>query len=143
MAMKNIYSTIGIMIGGLALMLSLVQFFVGPFTPKQSLKPSISEEAAFFRDAAMSLLKGKKVEEPPKSRFDIDKAILIVTAVLGGIAFIFAALSFANHEPKRAAGAAAAMGASAVAFQFIAVYVMVFLVVLAVLAAISVFGDGL
>lgn len=65
-----------------------------------------------------------------------------MTAVLGGLAFIFAALSFALKEPNRVSGGAAVLGVSAIAFQFIAMYAMALLVVILIAVVLSSLGVG-
>ncbi len=142
--MKNKFGTCGIIIGGLALMLALIHFWAGPFSPQPSLESIVAEKAASIRQATIDALKGKKADsEPVKNDFNTDKITHIVTAVLGGLAFILAALSFSNHESKRAAGGAAALGISAIAFQFIAMYAMALLVVILISAVLSSLGDAI
>ena len=53
---------------------------------------------------------------------------------------ILGVLAFAKHESTRVAGGAAALGVSAIAFQFIAMYAMALLVVLLISAALSSLG---
>lgn len=142
--MKNKFGTYGIIVGGLALMLALVHFWAGPFSPKPSLEAVVAEKAASIRQATIDALKGKEVQSAPvKSNFNTDKIANIITAILGGLAFILAAISFSNHESKRAAGSAAALGISAIAFQFIAMYAMVFLVVILIAAVLSSLDGGI
>ncbi|MGH1441638.1 MAG: hypothetical protein ACRBBR_16105 [Cellvibrionaceae bacterium] len=141
--MENKFATFGIIAGGLALMLALVHFWAGPFAPQPSLESTIAEKAASIRQAAIDALKGKEVEAPMvKNSFNVDKVIHIITAVLGGLAFILAAISFSNKESKRSAGSSAALGISAIAFQFIAMYAMALLVVILIAAVLLSLGDG-
>ena len=142
--MKNKFGTYGIIVGGLALMLALVHFWAGPFSPQPSLETVVAEKAASIRQATIDALKGKEVKPAPvKNNFNADKITNIVTAILGGLAFILAAISFSNHESKRAAGSAAALGVSAIAFQFIAMYAMSLLVVILIAALLSSLGGGI
>ena len=142
--MKNKFGTYGIIVGGLALMLALVHFWAGPFSPQPSLETVVAEKAASIRQATIDALKGKEVKPVSvKSDLNADKIANIVTAILGGLAFILAAISFSNHESKRAAGSAAALGVSAIAFQFIAMYAMALLVVILIAAVLSGLGGGI
>lgn len=134
----------GVVIGSIALMLALVHFWAGPFSPQPTLDTYVSEKAASIRQKTIDALRGKPVEkEYIKSNFDADKIAQVATAVLGALALIFAALSFSKHESARAAGSAAALGVSAIAFQFIAMYAMALLVVILIVAVLSTLGGGL
>ncbi|XQF93732.1 hypothetical protein ACOBV9_08725 [Pseudoalteromonas espejiana] len=142
--MKDNFGTYGIIVGGLALMLALVHFWAGPFSPQPSLETVVAEKAASIRQATIDALKGKEVKSAPvQNNFNADKIANIVTAILGGLAFILAVISFSNHESKRAAGGAAALGVSAIAFQFIAMYAMALLVVILIAAVLSSLGGGI
>ena len=141
--MKKIsFGTWGVVVGGLALMLALVHFWAGPFSPQPSLETLVSEKAASIRQATLDALKGEPKRSSVTVRYDADKITQIVTAVLGGLALILAALSFSKHESRRAAGSAAALGLGAITFQFIAMYAMALLVVLLIVAVLSSLGGG-
>lgn len=142
--MKDKFGTLGILVGGLALMLALVHFLAGPFATQPSLEMTVSEKAASIRQAAIDALKGKAVEpKAEKSKFNADKVADVITAILGGLAFILAMLSFSKHESIRAAGGAAALGAAAIAFQFIAMYAMALLAAILIAAVLaSLVGGG-
>ena len=139
----NTFGMWGIAVGGVALILALVHFWAGPFAPQPSLESVVSEKAASIRKATIDALKGKPVEQSRvAAKYDADKIIQIVTALLGGIAFILAAISFSNHESKRTAGSAAALGLTAIAFQFIAMFAMALIVVILIAAVLSSLGGG-
>ncbi|MCH2191653.1 MAG: hypothetical protein MK188_12080 [Gammaproteobacteria bacterium] len=139
---KNISGYFGITIGGIALMLSLVHFWAGPFAPQPTLETSIAEKAVAIKDATIKALKGEeyKKEQIPNKKWDLDRIIYVLTAVLGGLAVILAVVSFAKHEKRAVAGGAAALGISAIAFQFIAMFAMVLLFVLLLSSVISSLG---
>ena len=89
----------GVVIGSMALMLALVHFWAGPFSPQPTLDTYVSEKAASIRQKTIDALRGKAVEkEYIKSSFDADKIAQVATAVLGALALIFAALSFSKHN---------------------------------------------
>ena len=137
------FGFIGIGVGAIALLLALVHFWAGPFSPQPTIETVVSQKAASIRNAALDALKGKEpVNETFTSKWDSDKITQVVSAILGGLAFIFAVLSLAFKEPIRVAGGAAALGVSAIAFQFIAMYAMALLVVILIAAAISSLGAG-
>ncbi len=91
----------------------------------------------------MSALKGEEpIKEYQTSKWDNDRIADLVTAVLGGLAFILSIIGFAKHEPKRVVSGAAVLGISAVAFQFIAMYAIALLAVILIAAALSSIGFG-
>lgn len=137
------YGFIGILIGGIALLLALVHFWAGPFSPQPTLETVVAQKAASIRTAALDALKGNAPKnEKVTSKWDNDKVSQVTTAVLGGLAFFLAVISFAQKEPFRVSGGAAALGVSAIAFQFIAMYAMALLVVILIAAALTSLGVG-
>ncbi len=136
------FGFIGIWIGSIALLLALVHFWAGPFSPQPTLETTVAEKAASIRKATIKALKGEEYRETYKSIWDTDKIINVSTAVLGGLAFILSILAFAKQEPTRVAVGGAALGISAIAFQFIAMYAMALLFVILVAAVLSSFGIG-
>jgi len=140
---KSLFGIIGIVIGSIALLLSLIHFWAGPFSPKPTIESVVAEKTASIRKAAIDALKGKKPEKKTfVSKWDADKGTDVITALFGGIAIILGVIGFAKREPNRVAGGATALGISAVAFQFIAMYAMAMLVVLLICAALSGLGLG-
>lgn len=135
------FGMIGIAIGSIALLLSLVHFWAGPFAPQPTVESFVAEKAASIRSATIDALKGKQpVKESFTRNWDADSYADVATAVLGGFALIFGVLGFAKHESTRSAGGAAVLGVSAIAFQFIAMYAMMLLVVLLICAVLSSLG---
>lgn len=134
------FGFIGIAIGGFALLLALVHFWAGPFSPQPTLETTIAEKAASIKNATIKALKGEEYRETYKANWDADKFIDVATAVLGGLAFILSILAFAKQEPARVAVGGVALGVSAIAFQFIAMYAMALLAVLLIAAALSSLG---
>ncbi|WP_415898300.1 hypothetical protein [Neptuniibacter sp. QD48_11] len=142
--MKNSkYGMFGIVVGAFALLLALVHFWAGPFSAQPTLETVVAQKAASIRSAALDALAGKEpASESATAHWDADKIADVVTALFGGLAVIFAVLSLVQKEPTRVAGGAAALGVSAIAFQFIAMYAMALLVVLLIAAVISSLGIG-
>lgn len=134
------YGFLGIAFGSAGLLLALVHFWVGPFSPTPTLETAIAEKAASIRTATLKALKGEKYTKVSKTSWDADKITNIATALFGGLALIFSVLAFAKQEPKRVAMGGAVLGASAIAFQFIAMYAMALLLVLLIYAVLSSIG---
>jgi cobalamin synthase len=140
---KSRYGSFGIIAGSIALILALVHFWAGPFSPQPTLESVVAQKAALIRSATIDALKGKEAAQSTyTSRWDADKVADVTIALLGGIALILAAVSMAMKEPIRLAGGAAALGIGAIAFQFIAMYAMALLVVFLVAAVLSSLGAG-
>ncbi len=122
---KSTISFFGMGIGSIALILALVHFWAGPFSPQTSLEQSVAEKAVAIRQATIDALKGNKAPEANKrAPYNTDDYLTIGTAVLGGLAIILGVFGFAKHESKRPAIGAGILGASAIAFQFAAWAVM-------------------
>ena len=140
---KSIIGTIGIIIGSISLLLSLIHFWAGPFSPQPTIETIVVEKAASIRKAALDAIKGKEpVKETFTEKWDADKIIDVLTALLGGIAIILGVVAFARKESRRISGGAAILGVSAIAFQFIAMYAMALLVVLLIVVVLSGLGIG-
>ncbi len=140
---KSKYGVIGILAGSLALLLALIHFWAGPFSPQPTVETVVAQKVASIRSAAIDALKGKEsVNETYTAKWDTDKVVDVTTAVLGGLALILAAYSQISNENLRVAGGAAALGASAIAFQFIAMYAMAFLVIILIAVVLSGLGFG-
>jgi len=137
------FGYIGIALGSIALLLALVSFWAGPISPQPTLETLVAEKAASIRSAALDALSGKEVvSETYKTQWTIDKVIDVIIPLLGGLAVILAVVSFTQKEPSRITGGAAALGLSAIAFQFIAMYVMAILFVFLVISVIGTLGSG-
>ncbi|WP_428242721.1 hypothetical protein [Gynuella sp.] len=134
---------IGIALGSIALLLALVSFWAGPFSPQPTLESLVAEKAASIRSAALDALAGKEdVSKTYTTQWTVDKVINVIIPLLGGLAVILAVVSYVKKEPTRVVGGAVALGISAIAFQFIAMYVMVILFVLLVISVIGTLGGG-
>lgn len=113
------FGFIGIAIGSLALLLTLVHFWAGPFSPQPTLEKTVAEKAVAIKKATIAALKGEEQQVPVRqSSMDTDKMVSLATAVLGGLAIILGVFGYAKKEPLRVAGGAAVLGGSAIAFQF-------------------------
>ena len=135
---KSKYGITGILFGSIALLLALTHFWAGPFSPKPTIETVVAEKVSSIRSAALDAIKGKEpIQQYKTESWDIDKALAVLTALLGGFALILGATSCAFKEPFRVAGGAAALGITAIAFQFLAMYAMALLLVLLITAVLS------
>ena len=109
----------GMTLGALALLLGLIHFWAGPFTPQPSLEQVVAEKAVAIRDATVAALKGESIPAESKSNpIDLDRVAMTSVAVMGGLAIIFGLVAFVLHAPKRAAFSSVALGLFALAYQF-------------------------
>jgi len=135
------FGFIGIGFGAVALLLALLHFWAGPFSPRPSLEQTVAEKAASIKNITIAALRGEKASIPePRGSMDADKITNIVTALLGGIAIIFGVIGFANKEPIRVSSGAAILGGGAIAFQFTVLAIGIIVVVILVMYVLSQIG---
>ena len=133
----------GIVLGAAALLLAIVHFWAGPFSPQPSIERTVAEKAVAIRDATVAALRGEEVENSTSSRkIDLDKGLEILAAVLGGFGIILGVVGFAKGEPTRAAGGAAALGAGAIAFKFAVIALGAIVLAILIATVISQLGIG-
>ncbi len=86
----------------------------------------------------MAALKGEEIKkETWTSKWNADKFIDVVTALLGGIAIIIAVFAYIRKESLRVAGGAAVLGGGAIAFQFAALALGVIVVAIILSVVLS------
>lgn len=135
---KPIFSYIGLSFGAIALMLALVHFWAGPFSPQPSLEQTVAEKSVTIKKITLSLLKEKPIVEPEKkSTMDIDSIASLATAVLGGLAIILGVFGYAQKESIRVAGGAAVLGGIAIAFQVATIAIGAIVVAILVAAVLN------
>jgi hypothetical protein len=131
----------GIGIGAFALLMAIVHFLAGPFSPQPSLETIVAEKAVAIKNATIAALKGEKVEEKVSpSNPNLDGGLRIATGVLGGLAIILSVVSFARKESLRVAGGAAVLGGATVAFQFAVIALGAIIGAILIAAVISQIG---
>ena len=107
----------GFALGALALILVLVHFWAGPFAPQQRASVTVGEIAGEIREAAIRKLKGTPQPKPVPAKWDSDRILKLVAAVLAGLAVVTSVAALVRREAWRPAVAGIALGTSAVAFQ--------------------------
>jgi len=134
---------IGIGVGAIALLMAIVHFWAGPFSPQPSIERTVAEKAVAIRNSTIAALKGEKLkEEASATKIDLDRGLSIATGVMGGLAIIFGVLGFAKRESARVAGGAAILGGVALTFQFAVMALGAIIVAILVAAVISQIGIG-
>ena len=140
-AERSTLGWLGMVLGGAALLLALVHFYAGPFSPQPSLEEVVAEKAVAIKRATMAALKGETVTAAVKSRrFDADRGAHLAVAVLGGLATVLGFAGFARRESLRVAAGALCLGAGAVAFQFLTIAIGVIVLAILVAAALGSLG---
>jgi len=139
---KSTLSFIGIGLGSIALLLAIVHFWAGPFSPQPTLEQTVAEKAVSIKQATIAALKGIEAPAPKSRAIDTDQVISIGTAILGGLAIILGVIGYAKKEPMRVAGGAAVLGGSAIAFQFAVVALGAIVIAILVAAVLSQIGIG-
>ncbi len=137
------FSFAGIGLGAVALLLALAHFWAGPFSTQPTLENVVAEKAVAIRDATLSALKGKPpASSTARTGMNLDQALELATAMLGGLAIILGVFGYARKEPLRVAGGAAVLGGGALAFQFAALALGAIVVAILVAAVLSQLGFG-
>jgi hypothetical protein len=140
---KSKFSFIGIGLGSIALLLAIVHFWAGPFSPQPTLEQTVAEKAVAIKQATIAALKGKEAPAPTtRSSMDTDQILSIVTALFGGLAIILGVFGYAKKEPMRVAGGAAVLGGGAIAFHFAVVALGAIVLAILVAAVLSQIGIG-
>lgn len=135
----------GFAMGAVALLLTLVVFWAGPFAPQHSTGISLGELAADIAQSAARSVAGQPQPDPVSPPRNIDDYLEILVGVVAGVAVVLGVAALVRHEHKRAAISGIALGGLAIGVQLFAYTVMMIagaLVVSAVVYALrDVFGD--
>ncbi|ELE9013271.1 hypothetical protein RM345_002235 [Enterobacter cloacae] len=92
--LRNKFSSLGMLLGGIALILSIVQFSFGPFSPKPpALEVMVAEKVSAVKQGIIAGLKGERpAARTEKTTVDIDRILLnagsILAVVALGLSFI-------------------------------------------------------
>lgn len=114
------FGWIGFAVGAVALVLTLVTFWAGPFAPQHSAGVTLGELAADIAKAAARSVAGQEQPAPVVAPRTIDDYLEIAVSVLSGLAILIGVAAFVRHEQKRAAMSGIALGGLAMAVQFFA-----------------------
>ncbi len=131
----------GFAFGALALLLVLVHFWAGPFAPQQRAGVTIGEIAGDIREAAVRKLKGEPQPKAVPAKWDADRIVKLVAAVLAGLAVVTGVAGLVRRETWRPAAAGIAFGVSAVTFQIFTWTILVLVGAVILYAIINNIGE--
>ena len=141
--MKNVQiklGYIGVAVGAIALILALVHFWAGPFSPQPTLETVIADKVSSIRESTINALKGEEYRETITKKWNADSGIELSVAIMGGLAIILGLIAFIQKAPKRLAGGAAILGAGAIGFQMFTFYIGILLIILLISVVLSEIG---
>jgi hypothetical protein len=135
---------LGIVVGALALGVGILHFFLGPISPPNPLEEVVADQAARIHAAVVAKVKGQEAPapEPETSRFDPDRIVSSGSAVAGFVALMFGVVAFVRREDIRMTGSAAALGAGAIAFQFVLIALGAIVLAIMIAGALSALASG-
>jgi uncharacterized membrane protein YdbT with pleckstrin-like domain len=132
------FSTAGLVLGALALLVAIGHFWLTAAAPKPALEDRIADKVIAIRDATVDRLTGRE-KEAPQPQWDSYQLVVTATSILGSLALVLAVVGFVRKEPTRACIGAAALGGAAVVFPFVVGALGAIIVLLAVMAFLSMF----
>ena len=140
-AKKSPVGLVAVLCGGLSLVAAVLHFFVGSIAPSEPVEESLAEFAVDVRNAVIAELAGEEYEGASNGqRWDADRIVDLGTVVVGLAAILLAVASFIRREDLRMAGSAVALGGGAIAFQFIALAILMVVGAIVVAAIIGQLG---
>lgn len=134
MAKQGSFGWTGIALGGVALMLELISFTVGPFAPQPTIEGFVATKVVAIKKATVAALQGKEVTTTMSPRkWDTDRVLSATTAVLALGAILCGAAGGLRKENYRVATAAALLGVGTIVLHlaFIAFGFFLMLIILA------------
>jgi len=116
---------LGFAIGAVALILTIVTFWAGPFAPQQSVGVTLGEIAADIAKSAARSVAGQPQPPPVAQARTIDDWFALGVGVLAALAVIVGVAAFLRREQRSVAASGIALGGLAVGVQLFAWTVMV------------------
>ena len=115
---RHWFGIVGTALGCLAIIAAVLPTWVLPLlVPPPPVDRVVVDTAQKIKNRVIAKAKGVEYQEP-KRALDWYQVLAAVAVTLGVLALVLAAVSFVVREPWRFAGAAGALGAGAIVFQF-------------------------
>ncbi len=138
MPRKDLFGWIGIAAGSVALLLAMVHFYAGPFSPQPTLESLVAGKAAAIKDSLLASLAGHKVPDAvTRPRYDLDRILEIAIAVLAACAVILGIIGGACKGNRRAVSGAVMLGAGTLYFQFAVFALGIIAAIILIVAVLS------
>lgn len=115
----HVWGYLALASGALALGVAMLHIFGGPFAPTPSAAQTVGEIAGEIRASALRALRGEAAPPAAPRGWDVDRVLLVAAPMLGVVALVAAAISALVKDPWRLALSGAALGATAIVFQFV------------------------
>ncbi|AUJ81584.1 hypothetical protein CWI88_11260 [Enterobacter cancerogenus] len=116
---RNKFSSVGMLLGVIALLLSVVQFTLGPFSTKSTaLEVVVAEKVTAVKKGMMAGLKGEQpTVETKKKPVDIDRLLIASGILLSVMALGLAFISGLRKENKWTVSGALFFSGATIAFH--------------------------
>lgn len=139
---QNKWSLAGMILGAVALMLSVFHFTAGPFTsPTQTLEHIVADKVSAVKTGIIAGLKGEEPHsDPRKSTPDIDALLDNAGIGMAIIALLCAFIGGIRKESTWSVSGAMLFGGSTLAFYAILLYVGLICAVLIIFLVVSWFA---
>lgn len=112
------WSFAGMLLGALALMVTVFHFTAGPFSPKPTLENVVAARVSAIKKGIVAGLKGEVPQGTAKQEMpDIDSALDMATIGSGIVALLCAFIGGMRKESRWSTGAALAFGGATLAFH--------------------------
>lgn len=108
-----------VVFGGLAMIISMLVIFGGPFAPQQSVGTSIGKIIGEISLSAMNTVRGNELPAPQTPPWNIDRVLMVTGPALAVIGFIAAIVSTFKQEPWRLPTYGTMLGVAAITMQFL------------------------
>lgn len=119
---SNRFGIAGMLLGGLALLVAVMHFWLGPIEPPEPIEISVADTAVAIRDAVVARVRGEEAEGVVVERaWGPDRLVEASAMLAATIAIILGFIAFVRREDLRIGGSAAVLGSAAIAFQFLTI----------------------
>lgn len=108
-----------VVLGGLALLVSMIVIFAGPFAPQHSVGTSIGKIIGEISLSAMNTVRGNDLPPPQTPPWNIDRVLMVTGPVLAVLGFIAAIVAAFRHDPWRLPAYGTLLGVAAITLQFL------------------------
>lgn len=144
MRRKDLFGWSGIAVGGIALLLAMIHFYAGPFSPQPTLESFVAGKAVAIKESLLASLAGNNVPETvTRPHYDLDRILEIVIAVLAVCAIVLGAIGSGCRANRQAVYGAVMLGIGTLAFQVAILAFGVIAAIFLILAVLSlIFGNG-